>query len=106
MVETIYTSKRKAKYCNCVFYARRKVPSLPYGLWTIRNKIAIINKTTPKKDRVAIIRTGRIWGHVAVVTSIGKDGRIRIKEANWRSCRKTIRKGTARQLNIVGYYRG
>jgi len=105
MVETIYVSKKKKKYCNCVKYARRKVSSLPFGLWTIWDKKRIINSRKARKNRVAIIRTRFIWGHVAVVTSVGKDGRIRIKEANWRSCRKTIRKGYEKDLKILGYYK-
>lgn len=98
-----YKSRIKAKYCNCVFYARRKVPSLPYGLWTLRDKTKIINSKHPKEGRVAIMALG-YWGHVGVVEKV-RGNKIYIKEANYRRCRKTKRKGKEREYKIVGYYK-
>ena len=90
-------------YCwNCVKYARSKVPSLPYGLWTLANKIAIINTRKAKKGNVAIIRAGA-WGHVAVVKKVGSR-HITIKETNYRYGRKTERHSKEKDLNILGYY--
>lgn len=88
---------------NCVKYARARVPSLPFGLWTLGNKVAIINDHLAKKGNVAIINVGWPWGHCAVVTN--KDGRnITIQEANYRYGKITERCGTEHDLKIVGYF--
>lgn len=102
------------KYGNCVLYARRKARKfgvrLPYGLWNLRDKKKIINISTdhPRRDvqagDVAIMAIGR-WGHVGVVYKVSKRGKVYIKEANWRSGRRTQRKGKQDELRIIGYYR-
>ncbi len=40
---------------NCVFIARKRVPSLPYGLSTWTGKLKAINSHTPKPGSVAMI---------------------------------------------------
>lgn len=95
-------NKTNPNRCNCVDYARSIVKSLPYGLWTLRNKKNIINSHKAEEGVVVIMDAG-FWGHVGVVTK--KDGRfITIQEANWRSCTMTERTGTESELKIVGYF--
>lgn len=94
------TDKNK---CNCVIFARSKVPSLPYGLWTLCDKAKIINCYEPKVGLVAIIKTAQTWGHVAVVT-YAKGRHITILEANYRSCTITERHDTPANLKIIGYF--
>ncbi len=100
--------KQKTKYaCNCVLYARTWVPDLPYGLWTLWQKKKIMNARLPRKGAVAVMKCGFPWGHVGVVIGWNrKKNKIRIKEANWRRCKLTIRYGTPEELKIVGYYVG
>ena len=88
---------------NCVFYARSKVKSLPTGLWTFADKVRIINKKYPKKGDVAIIQTNQQWGHVAVVTHVGKM-HVTIQEGNWQTGKITERHGTPASLRIAGYF--
>jgi len=81
-------------------------------------KLSIINKNKPKKGRVAIIEIPngqyKIYGHVALVTSVdtkGKKQSITVEEANypkhgyWRRTvvGKNIRE-VERKMNIRGYY--
>lgn len=89
--------------CNCVKWVRARIPNLPYGLWTIWDKKKIIDSHKAKVGRVAIIRTGWIWGHLAIVTGKGSN-RIVIQEANYKHCRITERQGTPKSLKIVGYF--
>jgi len=89
--------------CNCVKYARSKVPQLPFGLWTIFNKKKIINEKNPKRGFVAVISVGMPWGHCAVVRLDGKN-HITIKEANYRTCKITERHDTEKNLKILGYF--
>ncbi|MFA7662630.1 MAG: CHAP domain-containing protein [Patescibacteria group bacterium] len=89
---------------NCVLWAREKVASLPFGLWTITDKRKIINSNNPKAGSVAIIKTGFIWGHVAVVVKVGSN-HITIKEANFKYGKITERHGTEKDLKIVGYFK-
>lgn len=96
-------NKTDPNRCNCVFYARKRVPKLPYGLWTIWNKKKIINSHKAKIGRVAIINTGLPWGHVAVIVGKGSD-RIVIQEANYYTCKITERQGTEKDLKILGYF--
>lgn len=95
-------------YCNCVEYARSRVPTLPRGMTTMAGKKAGINSYSPAVGAVAIIQVGgkyRDIGHVAVVTAVNPyNGRITIEEANYSACRFTRREGPQASLNIVGYY--
>ncbi len=97
--------------CNCVLYARSRVPSLPFGLNTREQKWAIINSHTPRVGSVAI----HSYNHVSVVTSVWvvrvpvtgghrDDVYVKILEANFRPCQITTRTGTPAALGIVGYY--
>ncbi|PIP38774.1 MAG: hypothetical protein COX19_10795 [Desulfobacterales bacterium CG23_combo_of_CG06-09_8_20_14_all_51_8] len=88
--------------CNCVKYARSKVSSLPYGLWTLWSKKRSINSQKPKKYSVAIMNVG-FWGHVGFVKKVGSN-HLTIREANYKSCTITERHDTAKALKIIGYY--
>jgi len=100
-----YTKLKNCKrYCyNCVFYARSKVPSLPYGLWTLWSKKRIINSRKPSKGRVAIMDAGP-WGHVGVVKFAGSK-HVTIRETNYKRGKKTERHGTEKSLKILGYFK-
>jgi hypothetical protein len=94
--------------CNCVLYARCRVPSLPYGLHTTQDKRRIINSNSPRVGSVAI----HSYNHVSVVTRVetirrlnGVSTIVTINEANYVSCRITTRRGTPAELGIVGYFR-
>ena len=89
--------------CNCVIWARGKVPSLPYGLWTLNDKKKIINAQNPKKGNVAIMNVGGNVGHVSFVKYVGKN-HLTIQEANYKSCKISERHDTAKALKIVGYF--
>lgn len=90
---------------NCVFWVRARVPRLPYGLWTIGDKKKIINSQTSRVGAVAIISTGLPWGHVALVTDRSEGGKWKtIQEANYKFGKVTERKGTSKELKIVGYF--
>lgn len=96
--------------CNCVLYARCKVPSLPFGLTTYENKVAIINSYSPAVGYVAIMRVGLPYGHVAVVTGVTRDSRgnvtsISVNEANYSTCKITNRSGSPSTLKVTGYFR-
>jgi hypothetical protein len=97
--------------CNCVLYARCKVPSLPFGLVTYANKVAIINSQSAATGSVAIMNIGPPYGHVAVVTSVTRDSRtgkvtsITVTEANYRSCQITTRSGSPESMKVTGYFR-
>ncbi|MFN4868482.1 MAG: CHAP domain-containing protein [Pseudanabaena sp.] len=92
--------------CNCVLYAKQQVPSLPNGLWTLQDKIRIINSRQPSVGAVAIIdnKVNR-WGHVAVVRKINPNGTITIQESNWGGCGIRFRTNTPARLNILGYFK-
>ncbi|MCA2880064.1 MAG: CHAP domain-containing protein [Pseudanabaena sp.] len=92
--------------CNCVLYAKQQVPSLPTGLWTLQDKIRIINSRQPSVGAVAIIdnKVNR-WGHVAVVRKINPNGTITIQESNWGGCGIRFRTNTPARLNILGYFK-
>ena len=92
----------RASCSNCVYYAKARQPGLPNGLYTYGDKARIINSQVARPGCVAIIRTGHKWGHVAYVTSTR--GAIHIAEGNWPSGRCGRRVGTARSLNISGYW--
>lgn len=88
---------------NCVLWARTKIPSLPFGLWTISDKLNIMNDKEAKKGSVAVINVGWPYGHVAVVKYV-VDEKICINEANFMSGKITERTGTEKELKIVGYF--
>ena len=103
------TDKNK---CNCVLWLRDRLPELPYGLWTLDDKKAIINSSTPvvgsgamSKDGVWFTRNGKrvFSGHVALVVKVIEDI-ITIHEANYQSCAVTEREGTMDQLKLVGFF--
>jgi hypothetical protein len=89
---------------NCVYYARCRKPSLPYGLTSYSDKVAIINTQTASAGAVAIINTGSYYGHVAYVTSVS-GSTINIAEGNWPSGSCGTRSGTKAGLNIAGFYK-
>ena len=97
-------SAQNSTACNCVLYARTLVPSLPRGLFTLQNKKDIINSNSPSQGAVAVIDSGYEAGHVAVVTSVNRDGTITIQESNWKRCRIGSRTGSPQRLSILGYF--
>jgi len=88
---------------NCVFFARSKVRMIPFGLFTFEDKMRIKNAKYPHKGDVAIIKTNQKWGHIAVVTYIGKK-HITIQEGNWKIGKITERHAAPVNLNIKGYF--
>ena len=90
--------------CNCVLYARAKVPSLPFGLWKIGDKNKIINSQKPKKGDVAIMSIGLPTGHVGVITYVGNN-HLTIHEANFKTCKITERHDTPKNFHITGYFK-
>ncbi len=99
---------------NCVFFARKRVPTLPYNLNTWKGKLAAVNSTTPRPGSVAMIEVGsgkyKEVGHVAIVESVSQNA-MTIIEGNYLMGSVTRRTATgkdladaARQLHIAGYY--
>jgi hypothetical protein len=99
---------------NCVYFARDRVPSLPYGLDTWQGKLNAINSHTPRAGSVAMIGlTSGVYrdiGHSAIVESVNGNS-ITIIEANYKAGQITRRTATgtdlddaARKLGIEGYY--
>ena len=87
---------------NCVLWARAyRIPDLPFGLWTLNDKIAIINDYTASPGCAAVIQTAS--GHIAYVKSVDGDI-ITIEEANWGKAWITTASGTEEDLRIIGYY--
>lgn len=99
---------------ECVLFARKLVPALPYGLFDFEDKKRIIKSKTPKKGRVAIIDVGNSVGHVAVVVDVDKKGKnkcITIRESNFPRAGIWERKAKAsdlskaeKELRIIGYF--
>ena len=89
---------------NCVYYARCRKSSLPYGLNTYSDKVAIINTQTASAGAVAIIKTSSTYGHVAYVTSVS-GSTISIAEGNWPGGSCGTRSGTKASLNITGFFK-
>ena len=89
---------------NCVYYARCRKPSLPYGLNTYSDKVAIINTQTASAGAVAIIKTSSTAGHVAYVRSVS-GSTISIAEGNWPNGSCGTRSGTKAGLNIAGFFK-
>lgn len=90
--------------CNCVLFARSRVPSLPYGLDTLDSKRRIINSYSPTVGAVAVMAVGS-YGHVGVVTSVNGNGTITVDESNYRSCQFGTRTGTPANLRVLGYFK-
>ena len=88
---------------NCVYYARCRKPSLPYGLNTYSDKVAIINTQTASAGAVAIIKTSSTAGHVAYVTSVS-GSTFSIAEGNWPHGSCGTRSGPTAGLNIAGFF--
>lgn len=96
---------------NCVSYARWLQPALPYSLFTLADKKAIINSSKPKKKSVAIINVGNSIGHVAYVADVDDSGSSRsitLYEANYPSGveRKRVLKGKDKSVKEIGKYFG
>lgn len=96
--------------CNCVLYARCRVPTLPYGLFTYDDKLAIKNASSPTVGSVAIMKTGLPYGHLGVVTAVKRNGfgtvtSITISEANYSPCRIGSRRGLPSALKVTGYFK-
>jgi hypothetical protein len=100
-------------YCNCetatncsdcVFYARCRKPSLPTGLNTLAQKMAIKNSNTASVGEVAIIDVGTTTGHLAYVEAVS-GSTITLSEGNYTAGVCGQRSGTASSLHIVGYYK-
>ncbi len=89
---------------NCVLYARCRQPSLPFGLTSYADKVAIINTQTAAAGEVAIIKTSSSYGHVAYVTSVS-GSTIHIAEGNWPNGSCGTRSGTKAGLNITGFFK-
>jgi hypothetical protein len=100
---------------ECVAYARSRVPSLPYNLWTWEDKKRIKNSSSCKKGSVAIIDVGNTIGHLAVVEdcdSSGSSQSITIMETNWKPGYLTKRTSknskisqSQSELKIYGYFK-
>jgi hypothetical protein len=99
---------------ECVEFARSKVPSLPHGLNTFKDKLSITNSATAVVGSIAIIgfTTGEYVdvGHVAVVESVSENS-ITIIEAHFTNGKITRRtavdktlKDAELQLKIKGYF--
>ena len=97
----VLNSTNKFRF-NCVLFARSKCPPLPFGLWTLGNKINIINSYTPLVGEVAVMRVG-LWGHVGIVKTV-RGSQITITEANYKFGKITERTGTKEEFRIVGYF--
>jgi len=92
--------------CNCAEYAKHQIRSLPTGLWTLQDKLRIINSRQPSVGSVAIINNKvNKWGHVAVVRKVNPNGTITIQESNWGGCGIRSRTNTPVKLNILGYFK-
>lgn len=55
---------------NCVAFARHMVSGLPGGLWTLEDKLAIVNSQTPAVGSIAITNGNSSNGHVAYVEAV------------------------------------
>ena len=92
---------------QCVDYARCRAPGLPYGLFDLQDKLAIMNSNHAHKGCVAVIQSSNPAGHVAFVQNVEtapEPNRITIHESNWVGPRCSEREGTKAGLNIRGYW--
>lgn len=109
-IDDASVDERAAVFCetpancaNCVFYARCRKPNLPYGLWSLADKVAIINSDIPQSGAVAVIDSGLHWGHLAYVEAV--NGTIlTISEGNWVPGQCGQRQGTVEGLKILGFF--
>ena len=102
---------------ECVPYVRLSLPSLPGGLYSLNDKKKIINSSTPKKGRAAIVDIGQ-HGHIIYITGVDDSGSSRsisyVEHNNplgtstpWRgkvTCGKRM-SDCEKRLKIVGYYK-
>lgn len=88
---------------NCVKYVRSIVPELPLGLFTLWDKLKIVNSDLPTVGSVVIIDTGKKPGHVAYVKEIEEE-RIYIEEANWKRGKISFKWLERGDSKIKGYY--
>jgi hypothetical protein len=121
----ITTTDLGADSRECVLYARSKVATLPYGLITLQDKLAIKNSSNCKAGSIAIMdygvkikdpKTGLYVpvGHLAYVEgchNVVNNGAIRVTETNYKTGRKTERRASnssldaaQSELKILGYY--
>lgn len=91
--------------CNCVLYARCRVPRLPFGLTSYQDKVRVINSRTPTVGSVAVMNIYPPYGHVAVVEAVHRDGRITVREANYVRCAVTSRTNLPARMAVAGYFR-
>ena len=75
---------------------------MPYGLTSYAQKVAQINRWSPRAGCVAVIYTGKYYGHVAYVTNVS-GSTVSIAEGNWPTGRCGRRSGTQSALRIKGY---
>jgi len=88
------------KSSNCVHYARLVQKSLPYGLYTLQDKINIIRTQTPDVGSVAITNEGRV-GHLSIVIAV-HDDYVVIEEENYIPYHRTKRE--LKTDKVIGYY--
>lgn len=90
--------------CNCVLFARQRVPALPSGLYNADDKRRIINSMFPRPGTVAVFS----YNHVAAVTNVQSDTDgsliVSIDEANYRPCQFGSRRGKMSELQIIGFF--
>jgi surface antigen len=79
------------------------MPTMPFGLFTLKDKEKIINTKKAKVGNIAIIGTDKKIGHVAVVIWVGSN-HITIKEANFKAGKITQRHNTEKELKVLGYF--
>ena len=91
--------------CNCVKYARSRMPWLPTSLTTYTEKKNAITTKTAAVGSIAVMPgSSSKYGHVAYVSAVGNDGTITIDEANWVECKITTGvKVKPVDRKIVGY---
>ena len=87
---------------NSVIWARKQVPTLPMGLWTLNDKRQVINTRKPSVGSVVVMRSG-LFGCLGLVTD-ASNGMITIKEANFYSFRVSERRNTPKLLKVIGYF--
>jgi len=103
MYSLIVLNNTEKNRFNCVLWARGKKPNLPFGLFTLCDKIMIINSYTPRIGSVAVMNVGLPWGHLGIVKSF-ENGMLTIQEANFKLGKITERWGTFEDLKILGFF--
>ncbi len=97
----VSVSAANKAYCSCVNFARKET-----GIFTGRIGLAKnhpINTKAPEVGAIVVTTEGRYTGHLGVVEAIAAD-HILIADANYRSCRKTVRWMPIKSAMIRGYY--